>query len=68
MNARNRIQQALRDIMEVEQANACQVYKGWDYDGVRVEYGWWYCPFNATPVYLGRNVDEALNHLEVAEE
>ena len=60
MRAQDQIHEALNTIMEPGDANACQVYKGTDYDGVWQGYGWWYKPFNRTPVYLGKSLAEAL--------
>lgn len=50
--------------MDAGDAQACQIYKGNDFDGVRQAYGWWYKPFNRTPVYLGTSVEEALATIE----
>ena len=64
MNAKGKIQKTLRSIMSDGEANACHVYKGFDYDGVRQASGWFYRPFNGTPVYLGKNESEALDTIE----
>ena len=64
MNAKGKIQEALKSIMSDGEANACNVYKGYDYDGVRQASGWFYRPFNGTPVYLGKSVNEALDTIE----
>ena len=41
-----------------------RIYKGNDYDGVRQATGWWYQPFNASPVFLGSSKAEALATLD----
>ena len=68
MRAQDQIHEALNTIMEPGDANACQVYKGTDYDGVWQGYGWWYRPFNRTPVYLGKSLAEALGTIEQIED
>jgi hypothetical protein len=60
MKAKNRIRKALETIMDAGEANACQVYKGWDFGGIVQAYGWWYRPFNRPSVYLGKSVANAL--------
>ena len=64
MNAKGKIQKTLRSIMSDGEANACYVYKGFDYDGVRQASGWFYRPFNGQPVYLGQSLSEALDTIE----
>ena len=64
MRAQDKISNALHTIMDEGDANACQVYKGTDYDGAMQSTGWWYRPFNQQPVYLGTSVTEALDTIE----
>ena len=64
MNAKGKIQKALKSIMSEDEANACQVYKGFDYDGVRQANGWFYRPFGENPMYLGKSESEALDTIE----
>jgi len=64
MKGWNKIRKALRKIMDTGDANACQVYKGWDYNGTIQAYGWYYKPFNRQPVYLGGSVGQALATIE----
>jgi len=64
VNAEDKIRKGLETFMPAGEASACQVYKGWDYDGVRQSYGWWYRPFNRQAVYLGANVDGALDTID----
>jgi len=60
MNAHDRIKKALETIMTEGEANATQVYKGTDYNGVMQAYGWWYKMFNQQPTWLGQHEAAAL--------
>ena len=65
MKAQDKIREALKTFfMDDGDANACQIYKGTDYDGAIQAYGWWYRPFNAQPVHLGKSISEALETIE----
>jgi excisionase family DNA binding protein len=64
MTAKSRIQDALKTIMDEGDANACDVYRGYDYDGSIEAMGWWYRPFNRQAVYLGKSLGEALSTIE----
>ena len=58
MNAKARIQEALKRIMSEGEANACQIWKG--YDAGTWQTGWHYEPFGRTATCLGNSVTEAL--------
>ena len=64
---KEQIQRALNKIMDGGEATACQIYRGWDYDGVIQVYGWWYRPFNQQPNYLGKNLSESIKSIERGE-
>jgi len=64
MNARQRIQEALKGIMSEGEANACRIYKGSAYDGAVQRYGWYFERFNAQPTYLGNSLEDALAMIE----
>jgi hypothetical protein len=64
MTGKDRIKNALKTIMDAGDANACDVFKGHGYGGSMSAYGWWYVPFNSTPVYLGQSIPEALDTIE----
>ena len=64
MTVRMAIRSALEQMFGAAYANACQIYKDYDYDGTLRIYGWWYRPNSAQPVFLGRNETEALAALE----
>lgn len=44
------------------------VYKGLDYYANGQYSGWWYRPFNTSPVWLGDNKNDALETLDQIEE
>jgi len=68
MNAKQRIQEALKSIMSEGEANACRVFKGYAYSGATENTGWHYQPFNGQPVHLGTSLDEALETIgQIAE-
>jgi len=64
MTAKSKIENALLQIMDAGDANACQVYRGTDYGQGIQATGWWYRPFNSTPVYLGKSAAQALATIE----
>lgn len=64
MTVTNKIKQALKAIMDEGDINACHIDKGWYYDGRQTRYGWHYVPFAHTPVFLGKNAQEALAMIE----
>lgn len=62
MNAKQRIQAALKSIMSEGEANACEVFKGYE---VSTGYsGWHYTPFGGTTQFLGRSLRAALDAIE----
>ena len=62
MNAAQQIVEALKTIMPEGEANAAQVFKG--YDMGTGQTGWHYTPFGGTAVFLGSNAAEALATIE----
>ena len=59
------VQEKLQErVAQVYQVNSPVVYKGNDYDGQIQAYGWWYKPFNSTPIFLGASLAEALEMLD----
>ena len=64
MTVRMAIRSGLARMFGAAYANACQIYKDYDYDGTLQVYGWWYRLNSAQPVFLGRNETEALAALE----
>lgn len=69
MSVASKIRQALSSIMSEGEANACNIQKGYHYDGSRESNGWYYTPFGRGPVSLGKNEAEALETIEqIAEE
>jgi len=61
MTVKDQIEQRITEVYEDDSPN---VYKGNDYDGVIQAFGWWYKPFNSTPIFLGKSLSEALEMLE----
>lgn len=69
MTVASKIRQALNGIMSEGEANACNIQKGYHYDGSQESNGWHYTPFGRQPVSLGSNEAEALETIEqIAEE
>lgn len=67
MTVKSEIREALRKIMAEGDANACDIWTG--YDVATDEEGWHYVPFGATAVYLGKNKAEALETIrEIADD
>ena len=64
MSTVGRIRQALKGIMTENEANACRINDGYQYDGSQQRNGWHFTRFNSTPTFLGRNVSEALETIE----
>ena len=62
MTTKQQISAALKTIMPEGEANACQIFKG--YDMSTGQTGWHYRPFNGTGVFLGSNAAEALAAIE----
>lgn len=58
MNATQQIHEALKGIMPDNEANACNIWKG--YDVGTGETGWHYQRFGQTATFIGANLDEAL--------
>lgn len=59
MSAKYEIAEKLKEAYAPSDVNAGQVYKGHGYDGSRQANGWWFRPFNGSPVYLGQSKDSA---------
>jgi len=59
-----KIKKAASEVYGIGAANAAQVYKGTDYDGVNTQTGWFIKLFNSVPTFLGRSVKSALETLE----
>ena len=59
MTAISKIKKALENIMDIQDANACRVYKGMGWNG----YGWYYEPFGRNAEYLGGSLNDALEIL-----
>lgn len=69
MSSTGKIREALKSIMSEGEASACDVRKGYHYNGSTEVNGWYYRPFNGQPVSLGKNEAEALETIElIAEE
>jgi hypothetical protein len=68
MSTKNNIRKALKSIMSESEANACDIRKGYHYNGSTEESGWYYRPFNREPVTLGKNESEALETIEQIKE
>jgi len=62
MNAKQKIQEALKSIMDDGEARACQIFKG--YEASTGRSGWHYIPFGGTARYLGHSLNEALDIIE----
>ncbi len=54
-------------VTQVYMDNSPNVYKGNDYDGQIQAFGWWYKPFNSTPIFLGTSLAEVLEMLDQVE-
>lgn len=54
----------MRRAAEVFAEPSPHVYRGTDYDGAIQATGWWYRPFNRTPIYLGASRNIALETLD----
>ena len=50
--------------MSEGEANACDIRKGYHYNGQTEASGWYYRPFNRQPVSLGKNEAEALETID----
>jgi hypothetical protein len=61
MNAKTKIRMALRDIMSDGEANACEIWKGYDM-GTGLT-GWHYKRFGHTATFAGDNLREALDFI-----
>ena len=61
-NTKRKIQEALKQFMTEGDANACNVFKG--YDVASGKDGWHYTPFGGIAVYLGKSEGEALETIE----
>ena len=62
MTVKSDIRQALKQIMTEGEANACDIWKG--YDVGTNEDGWHYVPFGRTATYLGKSKAEAMEFIE----
>lgn len=63
MTVANKIQEALKSIMSDGEANACNVFKGYDID--THQNGWHYTPFGRNSIFIGKNKNEALEEIEM---
>ena len=68
MSVASKIRKALKGIMSEGEANACDVRKGYHYNGSAEQNGWYYKPFNRQPVSLGSNEVEALETIDQIKE
>lgn len=68
MSVTSKIRKALKSIMSEGEANACDIRKGYHYNGQTEVNEWYYRPFNRQPVSLGRNEAEALETIEQIKE
>ena len=68
MSVKSKIRAALKNIMGEGEANACDIRKGYHYDGSQESNGWYYKPFNRQPVSLGRSENEALEAIDQIKE
>ena len=68
MSVKSKIREALKGIMSEGEANACDIRKGYHYNGSTEQSGWYYKPFNRQPVSLGSNEVEALETIEQIKE
>lgn len=65
MSAKQVITQALKEVFEEGDANAGQVYKGYDYNSAQAANGWWYKSFQGDRhIHLGKSVAEAKETIE----
>ena len=62
MTTEQQINQALKRIMSEGEANACRIFKGFDWGTGQT--GWHYIPFGQTAVFLGGNAAEAMETIE----
>ena len=63
MSVAYKIQKALKSIMTDGEANACHVFKG--YEMGTGQNGWHYTPFGRNSFYLGKNENDAMEHIEM---
>ena len=68
MSVASKIRKALKGIMSEGEANACNIQKGYHYNGSTESNGWYYTPFGRQPVSLGDNEAEALETIEQIKE
>ena len=62
MNGKEKIRNALKNIMSDGDANACQIWKGYDNGTGRT--GWHVQKFGKTATYYGASVSEAVEMIE----
>jgi len=62
MTGTERIKNALGTVMSEGEANACEVWRGWDPAGQG--YGWWYKPFGEIAQPLGVTIAEAIDQIQ----
>ena len=63
MKAVDKIRLALKQLKGDGYANACQIWKG--YDVATGQNGWHYVPFGKTAIYLGTNVKQIMQDLQL---
>lgn len=68
MTVASKIRNALMTIMTEGEANACDIRKGYHYNGTKHANGWYYTPFGCSPITLGKNEAEALETIEQIKE
>ena len=66
MNAQERIRKALKSLMSDGEANACQVFKGYNMGTGKT--GWHFARFGQSATFIGNNLVEALEWIEVEED
>jgi hypothetical protein len=62
MFTQSKIRNALKTFMTTGEANACNIFKGYDVSTGRT--GWHFTRFGSTPTYLGKSETEALATIE----
>lgn len=62
MNAKETIRKALKNLMSDGEANACEIWKGYDM-GTGMT-GWHYKRFGQTATFIGSNLSDALEWIE----
>lgn len=66
MNTKDRIREALMEIMSASEAYACEIQKNWS--STTKKTGWHYRPFGRQDIYLGSNLKEAIEAIAITKE